>query len=435
MNVKKQHTHTEETDDSSEILTWFGVIEQPATGPQRDEHGSEWDEVVRTLGKHFHESDIEAARVLYAAVAAHDLKGQPVWLMLIAPPGSMKSELLGALGGLPRVHLIDSVTPKTFISGQIPEGKPSRPASLLHRIGESGIIVCSDFSTVLAMKADERSAVMAELRKIFDGKLTKEFGTTEEVPGWEGRITLIVAVTPKIDELYGVIQSLGDRFVMVRWHRGGIEATKRAMRQDIDAARRDLKSAVHMLLNNLPKGHVEMPTEIADHIAAVAELCVTARTHVQRGNDKKITNDPEPESSTRLAQQLCQLACASARLDHRAVVNRQDFGISKRAGFDCIPPTRRKVLEALISGGSADLSASTKHYAVEDLRLLGLMEGDQLSASAWELLNQMEPDVRSKQNRQGFTKSPPHANDRINTDPDKEVGGTSGESASEGGVL
>ena len=78
--------------------------------------------------------------------------------MLVAPPGSLKTELLNALDGLPTLHMIDSVTPQTFISGQLDDpGKVKQGSpSLLIRIGPSGTIVYPDFSTVLAMNSDKR---------------------------------------------------------------------------------------------------------------------------------------------------------------------------------------------------------------------------------------------------------------------------------------
>jgi hypothetical protein len=175
-----------------------------------------WEAVVRVLKTHYHEPDIEAARVLYAAVAAHYLPGPPVWPMAVAPPSSMKSELLSALEGLPHVYAIDSVTPKTFISGQIRnDGVPKqddRASSLLHRIGDSGIMLCSDFSTVLSIKSDDRNVIFADLRRIYDGALRKEFGTSEAVAEWRGRLTFVAAVTPDIEKHYAALQAALRRF-------------------------------------------------------------------------------------------------------------------------------------------------------------------------------------------------------------------------------
>src|SRR5208283_2273620 len=94
-----------------------------------------WSAVERALLTHHYNPDLQAAQALYAAVAAHNLPGQPVWPMLVAPPGSMKTDLLAGLDGLPTVHLIDRVTPNTFLSGQIKDAESPQSrnsSSLLH---------------------------------------------------------------------------------------------------------------------------------------------------------------------------------------------------------------------------------------------------------------------------------------------------------------
>ena len=392
-----------------------------------------WNAVVAVLNTHYHEPDIQAARALYASVAAHGLQnGQPVWPMIVAPPGSMKTELLRALDGLPLVHSIDGVTSKTFISGQIRDKEasglpgPQPPSSLLHRIGHSGILTCPDFSTILAIKSDDRNAILADLRRIYDGELRKEFGTSETVPVWRGRITLVAAVTEDIDKHYSVIQSLGDRFVMVRMARAGQEAAIRAMMQDIGGARADLKRTVHALLLSLPPGEPHVPKPMIKQLAALAEFAVRARSQVPRGGpDKSVIGEPQAESATRLAQQLCQLAKGSARLSHRKVANAEDFEIARRVAFDCIPARRRVMLEWAIAGGKIAASSATKKYDREDLQVLGLVEQEHLSPGAMRLLREMAPDKE-------FTKYPPRASGRI--DPDSEVGGTSGELTEDGGA-
>ena len=204
-----------------------------------------WEAVEAAILTHHHKPDLEAARILYSGVAAHWLEGAPVWPMLVGPPGSMKTELLNGMDGLPNVHFIDQITAKTFISGQIgdPLRKRIAPPSLLHRIGKSGIIAYPDFSTVLAMKDDAKASVLADMRRIYDGKLSKQFGTAEDPKQhvWGGRITCVVAVTPEIDRYYSIFQTLGERFVMVRWPRaGGIESALAAMNQDNKQAKQDI---------------------------------------------------------------------------------------------------------------------------------------------------------------------------------------------------
>jgi hypothetical protein len=377
-----------------------------------------WNEVEKVLRAYYHEPDIEAARVLYAAVAAHDLKGQQVWPMAVAPPGSMKTELIRALDGMKNVYSVDAVTSKTFMSGQIrtPDrgnGAEERPSSLLHRIGESGILLCADFSTVLATKAEERSVIFADLRRIYDGELKKEFGTSDVVPAWKGRLTLVAAVTEAIDRQYAALQSLGDRFVMVRWARAGEEAAVIAMTQNMDEAHASLKRAVHSLFEGISDIEPTLDTTMARRLAALGDFAARGRSYVPR-EDKVIVGAPQPESATRLAQQLCQLAKGSARLDARPTVSEDDFQLARRAAFDCIPGRRRVILNLCIAGGKHGIKTSTDKYDRDDLLQIGLLDEDgRLSEHGRQLLTRMEP----------LTESPPNAYKKT----PMGVGETSGE--------
>jgi hypothetical protein len=345
--------------------------------------GKFWEAVDVALGAHHHEPDLQAARALYSALAAHRLPGQPVWPMLVAPPGSMKTDLLAALDGLPDIHLIDRVTPNTFLSGQVKDGK--RPAtgnssSLLHRIGSSGTIAYPDFSTVLSMNRTHRGSVLADMRRIYDGHLRKEYGTDEDRKEheWKGRITFAVATTDEVDRHYSVFQSLGERFAMIRWGRpGGVEAALKAMNQDRELGKRELREAVHALFLALPELEPRLSQTMQESIAALAEFAVRGRTHIPRaGNSKELDYVPEIEAATRLAQQLAQLTKGSALLDGREVANEDDYALCKRVAFDCIPTARRKVLKCLFSGGELSqtkLPASTLTYVQEELELVELI--------------------------------------------------------------
>ena len=197
-----------------------------------------WLAVEEALKANFEQPDIEAVKILCATIAAHPIPGSHlVWLMLIAPPGSLKTMVTAGLKGIPNIHRIDEVTSSTFISGQVDDGTKKRrekPASLLHRIGKSGIVVMPDFSTLLTKDPRTRDNVFAQLRVIYDGEFHREFGTSEhlEERTWEGRLTVVVCVTPAVDDYHAVFGTLGERFVCIRWDRaGGIDTAIRAMHQ------------------------------------------------------------------------------------------------------------------------------------------------------------------------------------------------------------
>jgi hypothetical protein len=309
-----------------------------------------WDAAVEAFHQLHHAPDIMAIEATYAAVAAHRLPGQPVWIFVVAPPSSGKTEILMPLLEA-HATIISNVTPKTFISGWTDE-RTGQDGSLLSRIGNR-VIVCKDFSQVLSMPRPQRGPVLADLRDIYDGYIAKEYGTGERRE-WRGRITFIAGVTPEIDRHYAIYQSLGERFVQVRSKRpGGVDAALRAMEDESVVARERVKTAVRELFRPLVQQEVHPNPSLSEShrrtIANLAELTVRARTHVSRdGKTREMDYVPEAEASPRLAQQLSQLARGAALLHGRADVNANDISLIRRVALDSIPTARRQVLNHLI---------------------------------------------------------------------------------------
>ena len=244
----------------------------------------------------------------------------------------------------------------------------------------------------MAMRQEARASILADMRRIYDGQLRKEYGTANSLKSreWRGRITFAVAATPEVDSHMSIFQSLGERFVMIRWGRpNGVEAALRAMNQDSALARQELQGAIAHLFGELKQIQPTVSDDLQHSIAALADFVTRARTHVARsGSTKEILYMPEPEAPTRLSQQLTQLAKGSALLDGRDRVGDEDYALIKRVAFDCIPTLRRTIALALINGIALTPLArpATLTYCVEDLQTVGLLEGRRLSELSLDLL-------------------------------------------------
>jgi hypothetical protein len=364
-----------------------------------------WQCVVKVLESNYKNPDLQAARLICSAVAAHTLrKSPPAWALVIAPPGSMKTDMLESLRGLDRVRFVDEITPNTFLSGKVDEpGKKSElrktPASLLHRMGEDGILVAADFSTYTA-DPKKLQVVLGQLRRIYDGNYSREFGTEEhlEEREWDGRLTFLAGAVPDIDRHHELFQKLGERFLRIRLPRaGGVEAGLRAI-DHTDEVVEQLRRAVGALLQPIlsaPQVAPVLADEMKSCIANLSELIALARSHVERDRfTRGVVDAPVTEGNTRLPQQLCQIARGSALLDGRSTVNEADFRLVRRAAFDSLPPARRAVLEALLRGErphATGLPKSTVSRALEDLRLVGVLRPEDpadLSELARRLLEQ-----------------------------------------------
>ena len=157
------------------------------------------------------------------------------------------------------------------------------------------------------------------MRRIYDGHLRKEYGTDEDRKEheWKGRITFAVATTDEVDRHYSVFQSLGERFVMIRWGRpGGVEAALRAMNQNRDLGKGASRSS-HDLFRDLPQLEPCLTLSMQASIAAIAEFAVRGRTHIPRAGTARRLNTylrsrprPASRSNSRNSRrvQLCSMA-------------------------------------------------------------------------------------------------------------------------------
>jgi hypothetical protein len=355
-----------------------------------------WLCVSDVFTQHYHEPDLEAAKVILACVVAHRLtEYPPAWNMAIAVPGSMKTAILEPLDELPDVHLIDEVTPQTFISGKIdPKGRERKmPAGLLHRIGDQGIVIAADFSTVLTSDPRNRAKVFSQLRRIYDGHFRREFGSDENLGerDWKGRLTFLAGVTPEVDRHHKVFSALGDRFLRTRWPRaGGSAAALRAMKQDRSVATQ-LKTALHALMAPiLTRKELRAPSfphRLLERVASLGEFVALARAYVPRDRSDEIVGEAHAESNTRLSQELAQVGRGWAALMSENEVTEKHFALIRRVAFDSIPPLRRDILQCLMRGGkphSLPLPLSTVARGLRDLEHVGLVSAKRTQAASFD---------------------------------------------------
>ena len=119
---------------------------------------------------------------LYALVGAMTgtmMNSYPVWLMLIGPSSCGKTVLLESMLVLDKIREIDSVTGEAaFLSGtKQKERAKDAKGGLLREIGDRGLMVLSDFTTILSKANTAKDEIMTALRKVYDGRYTRTVGT------------------------------------------------------------------------------------------------------------------------------------------------------------------------------------------------------------------------------------------------------------------
>jgi len=347
-------------------------------------------------------ADDDVLTVILGAVIAHRLGGESPWLVVIAPPSGTKTELLRGLWRTHGVYPLSELTARTFASGLEIQNRPD--PSLLARLTDE-ILVLKDLTTVLEMNGDERQAVLAQLREIYDGRFDKAWGTGKELH-WEGRLGFIAGVTSVIDRHHAVMGLLGPRFLQVRLRQPsrqqmGERAIENASHEQ--EMRTEIAGAVASFLAQVPLTPPEVSPSIVQRVAAVADVVTRARSPVVRdGYRREIEHVPEPESPARLARQLHALLQGIVLVRGRDSATEDDVRLVARVARDCIPGLRWLALKTVYDTPS-DISekvtttaiaqrvqqaTATVRRAMEDLQALGLVaceKGGEGHADAWLL--------------------------------------------------
>lgn len=282
--------------------------------PAPDVPAQALEDVIATFMRWLYLPDPGIVVVTLGAIAANLLDGDPVWLVIVGPPGGGKSETLQAAGGLPDVHPAATLTEAALLSGTSrKEHASDAKGGLLRTVGDFGLVICKDFGSVLNMQRDARAAVLAALREVYDGSWTRHVGTDGgKTLTWTGKLGLLAGCTQSIDRHHAVMGAMGERFVLYRLPE--VDADKQARRALAHAGqetrmRAELSAAVAGLFRGgLPAQAPALTEQDTTRLVALATLAVRCRSAVERdGYSREVELVPDAESPTRLVKVLARL--------------------------------------------------------------------------------------------------------------------------------
>jgi hypothetical protein len=300
-------------------------------------------------------ADPEVLYALWGAVAANRLGLEPVWLLLVDTSGGGKTELIRACGDLPECAHISSLTEAGLLSGTSrAERAESATGGVLRKLGERGVIVAKDFTSLLAMEKDSRSKVLAALREVYDGDYTRQLGIDGGVElRWRGKAGLIGGA-PEIDQQYLVMARLGQRFLLYRpsrWEERDTKATERALKNahKVGRMRDELRAAALGVFAGL-RGPTPLSEAESAWLIGLAGLVARARAGVVTAYNGKIIDKVAPETPTRLAQALAGLR---AGMDSIGVERGDAINAARDTALGCVPAVRLAALDFLYERNQA----------------------------------------------------------------------------------
>jgi hypothetical protein len=340
-------------------------------------------QVIATFDRWLVLRDHTPIYAVLGAVAANLLPGDPVWLGIIAPPSSAKTEILNSLLRLPNVEPTATLTPAALLSGT-PKRQRDKTAKggLLNKIGTFGILLLKDFGSILSMRPDAKAETVAALREVFDGSWTRHLGTDGgRTLSWSGKVGFIFGATEAYDDFHGVIGSLGDRFLLCRLGPSFGGQLKRAM-DHRGAATKTMREELGAAVAGLFTAALPEPPPLSDdefqRLEDVVSLAVRLRAHVNRDRySREIESIHGHEGPGRIG--LC-LERLLGGLGGIGVPRKHAMRIIEDITLDSTPPTRRHVFEMLTETATETrviaialrLPTTTTRRTLEDLAAQGL---------------------------------------------------------------
>ncbi|MBU1006959.1 MAG: hypothetical protein KKH08_05135 [Candidatus Omnitrophica bacterium] len=278
----------------------------------------------------------------------------PVWLFLVDPPSSGKTEILRAFFNSPKYILsLSSLTPKSLISGKVTAESHNTPKdpSLFARINNK-IFIVKDFTTVLSLHPRDQAEIFSLMRDSYDGYVEKKFGQTVNVYRYKTHYGFLGGVTLAIDQAYTLNQIMGERFLKYRLETNRKKAQDRANqnRNHVEQMRTELNAIADSFLSSfetLPE--ITWSEEQERIIDETANLVTLVRTPVARNWQKFeiIEVSPAPEMPMRFASSLKNLADGLAIVRGKKSVTDQELKTVIKVAFDSLPVKLFNIIQAM----------------------------------------------------------------------------------------
>jgi hypothetical protein len=377
-------------------------------------------ETVDVFRRWLYLDDPAPVHALAAAIVANRAMGDPVWLLIVSAPSTGKTEMLSAASRLPYVHPVATLTASALLSGTSKrEQAKDATGGVLRQVGDFGVLLAKDFTSVLAQNRDTRGEALAALREVYDGSWNRPMGTDGgRVLSWSGKCGLLGGVTPAFDRYHAVVSTLGDRFLLLRLpdiHPGRAAVMALTHRGREVEMRAELAEALGGLVEHADPTKVnrELTADETSGLVDLAVFTARARTGVDRdGYSREVLYLPQVEGPGRLVTAYARML---GGLEAIGCDEATAWSVLGRIAVDCLPAVRGRLARVLLAAGSplrtsavaASLGMATRtaHPALEDMALVGLVDRDKVNAndnapdlwaaSAW-LRRYWPPDLSQK---------------------------------------
>jgi hypothetical protein len=302
------------------------------------------------FGKHY---DLDATDVVMAASAVEKFNdgSDPLWPLVVGGPGGGKTETVMPLRGCGGLVVSTISSDAALLSGTPQkERKKNATGGLLRQLGDRGVLIVKDMTSILSLHPNMRAQIMAALREIYDGHWYRDIGADGgRRLEWSGRIAIVGAVTTAWDRAHAAVAQMGDRFVLLRMdstqHR--LDSGRKAIANTggETGMREELATLAAGVIDAVNAGDPpELDETESERILAAADLVSLSRTAVDYDYRGDVIDAHAPEAPTRLGKQLAQVMRGTIAI---GLTRESALRLAIRCARDSMPPLRLEIIDDL----------------------------------------------------------------------------------------
>lgn len=337
------------------------------------------------------DEDFETAAALCLGICLTDnLHDSPIWLYVIGPPSSGKTEILMSLQGSERVVYQSSMSQHSLVSGWNSTPDPSLLPKFNHRTA-----VFKDGTSLLTMHPEAKKEIYSVLRDAYDGELIKVYGhLTRHYT--DLHFSILIGVT---EAIYADSQaSMGDRFLkfyMPQSHADREAKTYSAVERvsgkfvvDIEM-KKELNTVVARFLSRKldPDNLIPINPKYTDRIVSLALMIELLRATVEREafDTGVLKYKPAWGVGGRVGIQLAKLAHALIHVYNLPDINEEIYAKILRVGEDTCTAMNIEIINVIVMLGNKGTPSPeiarilgyptpTVTKRVNDMKQLGALE-------------------------------------------------------------
>jgi hypothetical protein len=318
-----------------------------------------FEDVKKTFEKWMYMPNTDIIKVVLSTHLSTHMPGDPDWLMVVAPPGGMKTEIINSFSLCPDAYITSSLTPKALVSGS--NEKDGVDPSMLPKLDQKTLYI-KDFTVLLGKKEVDKEEIFSIFRDAYDGSTSKDFGNGIK-RHYKVHFSMVAGCTPVIYNSTVMQAGLGERYLKYYIgdsinHPSEMEMMRKAvanvsheftMRDELAKVIYDYTQYMKRKIQAPGFKYPTIPDGMVTRLLYAVKYASYMRGTVTRDmrNNEIVLGKPFREVGTRFAKNVTKKLINVALVSGHEVATEDDYRIVKKIILDTVDQRAEEIVRKM----------------------------------------------------------------------------------------